>query len=306
MTSTANEVAASLARHKSYKRPTVCLSAALHDAKPWCMAGARLLLEPVRCTTCSPPLEFLAVPKAGKGYNVILLIELSSLLNSTTSTRRSPAPPRTASLPLCYSVIRDPYERFLSAYAELSERSPTHSFWGGQTNIDARLMLLVSRLRQRGFFQDHFHPQALSLLARDPNRTCLDGMVYVGHTERMHEVTHALLSRLGVRQEQLPAAVLRPQHSRAALNASELRRTFADTSGIRPETRAAVMLAVCQLYVLDFETFGFALPPACTPAVVEQGRCGAGTQQLRSTRLPWRPITELVHGAGRHIHHQAL
>jgi len=104
---------------------------------------------------------------------------------------------------LCFTKLRDPVERFLSGYAELSERAfdPVwmrvrgyhRSCWHRNGhNVSARILMMLDDVERVGWFDEHLRPQSeyiFAALSQDHTRAsrCTNGLIMVAHSDNATE-----------------------------------------------------------------------------------------------------------------------
>lgn len=241
-----------------------------------------------RCCT-SPPIEYFEVAKSASSTGAALLAALRNLTATDQSRPDRPA--------LCFSLVRDPLERFFSLYSELSDRADACARHP-QPVPSSVLRALYSKLsRNPSWFASA--QQCAKFAALVPSWTKLGQRRNASH--RLPELARSIRAH-GFWHDHLPPQVRflsrNTSHcaggivhlGRVAEAASAMRRLFAlarlDTAEedpavaavvagrrhatahspaetLRPSERAELERQVCALYGDDYAAFGFTRPAAC-------------------------------------------
>jgi len=260
---------------------------------------------------CTPLLVDLIVFKAGSTALKELRRDLCGPEIESMDTLLLQRAAATAGV-LCIALLRDPVERFLSAYAQISEdsyrpddtwplRVPANSVnnhrakmlnaivgWESESDVDGRLLRLLDALTARNGtivgIDKHLKSQVQTLHAqlhvkgRGGTALCGGGLDAVGDVENATDFFRAIAARLGQASAYSPRTNATHQHS--LLDAEYRRERMMVVSHLRPSTRRAVERSICELYIDDYCHLGMR-PPAACPGL---------SQHCRQERLVrWRP-----------------
>jgi len=162
-----------------------------------------------------------------------------------------------------FTFVRDPIERFLSAYAEVWRRG---KFWFSGMVYQNRMFklppialkaeamaLFIDRLADEGFWDGHLEPQTVKITNQNLN-SCLP-FNFIGRLENFEQDILHVFDVAKVKRERWIKTWERGRTTPSE-EKEKLRQIFNRQTQARVKT-------ICRVYSLDFLNFGYPYPDAC-------------------------------------------
>jgi len=165
-----------------------------------------------------------------------------------------------------FTFVRDPVERFLSAYIEVWRRRDFFWLTGKKwiklglslpdqaMKVEA-MALFIDRLDEEGWWNPHLRPQTMEM-ANTYMPNCLP-FDFVGRVENFERDMSQAFSMAGGNPDRWRAGVTKPKHRASYLNDKKvIASAFEHQTSERKRK-------VCRLYYLDFINLDYPLPTVC-------------------------------------------